>query len=224
MKEQIKILIADDFRLLIEDMSETINSHPDMKVVGTACSGTEIVKLANALEYDIILMDIEMENIVAGIMATETIRDMNSEAKIIFLTAHETNNIILSAMGAGAIDYIVKGSPDEEIIEHIRCAYKGNPILNVKIHEIIIQEYKRLQKSEQSLIFFINNIATLTNTERILIRMLLDNKKVAEIAKERSVEIVTIKTQINGLLKKFGCSRTKDIVKLIRNLNLSHLF
>ncbi len=224
MKEHIKIMIADDFQLLREDLSETINSQPDMEVVGAAASGAEIVKLASTVAYDIILMDVEMENIVAGIMATEAIRDINNEAKIIFLTAHETNDIILSAMGTGAIDYIVKGSPEEEILEHIRCAYKGSPIMNVKIHEIIIQEYKRLQKSEQSLIYFINNISTLTNTERILIRMLLDNKKVAEIAKERSVEIVTIKTQMNGLLKKFGCPRTKDIVNLIRTLNLSHLF
>lgn len=87
-----------------------------------------------------------------------------------------------------------------------------------------MQEYKRLQQSEQRLIYFINNISTLTITERILIRMLLDNKKVVEIAKERSVEIVTIKTQINGLLKKFGCSRSKDIINIIRNANLSHLF
>jgi len=224
MKKHIKVMIADDFQLLIEDMGDVINSQPDMEVVGTACSGTDIVKLAGEMDYDIILMDIEMENIIAGITATEAIRDMNREAKIIFLTAHETNDIILSAMGTGAIDYIVKGSPDEVILEHIRCAYKGNPIMSVKIHEIIMQEYKRLQQSEQSLIYFINNISTLTNTERILIRMLLDNKKVVEIAKERSVEIVTIKTQINGLLKKFGCSRSKDIVNIIRNLNLTHLF
>ncbi len=224
MAERIRIMIAEDFQILLEDMSEIINKQPDMEVVGMAQSGTEIIELAKHISYDFILMDIEMENLTAGITATEIIRDENPEAKIIFMTAHETKEMILSAMGTGAIDYIVKGCPEDEVLYHIRSAYRGNPLMNSKIQEIILQEYKRLQKSEKSLFYFINNISNLTNTERVLIRMLLDGKKIKEIAEERKVEIVTVKTQINGLLKKFGCSRSKEIVKLIRDLNLAHLF
>ena len=55
-------------------------------------------------------------------------------------------------------------------------------------------------------------------------KLLLQDKKVAEIAKLRCVEVVTVKTQIKGLLHKFGCSRTKEIVKMIRQMNLEHLF
>ena len=57
-----------------------------------------------------------------------------------------------------------------------------------------------------------------------LVKLLLQDKKVAEIARLRCVEVVTIKTQIKGLLGKFGCSRTKEIVKMIRQMNLEHLF
>ncbi len=224
MEKLIRIMIAEDFQILLEDMGEIINRQPDMKVVGMARSGSEIVELARNTSFDFILMDIEMENLTAGITATEMIRDEKPEAQIIFMTAHETKEMILSAMGTGAIDYIVKGCPEEEILFHIRSAYGGNPLMSGKIQEIILQEYKRLQKSEKSLFFFINNISNLTNTERILVRMLLDGKKVKEIAEERNVEIVTVKTQINGLLKKFGCSRSKEIVKLIKGLNLAHLF
>ena len=224
MADLIRIMIAEDFQILLEDMSEIIDKQPDMEVVGAARSGVEIIELARNTDYDFILMDIEMENLTAGITATETIRDENPGAQIIFMTAHETKEMILSAMGTGAIDYIVKGCPEEEVLFHIRSAHRGNPLMNSKIQEIILLEYKRLQKSEKSLFFFINNISNLTNTERILIRMLLDGKKVKEIADERKVEIVTVKTQINGLLKKFGCSRSKEIVKLIKDLNLTHLF
>lgn len=224
MAELIRIMIAEDFQILREDMCDVINSQPDMEVVGLAGSGGEIVELARTEDYDFILMDIEMENLTAGIIATEMIRDDNPDARIIFMTAHETKEMILSAMGTGAIDYIVKGCPEEEVLDHIRSAYRGKPLMNSKIQEILLQEYKRLQKSEKSLFYFINNISNLTNTERILIRMLLEDKKVKEIAQERNVEIVTVKTQINGLLKKFGCSRSKEIVKLIKDLNLVHLF
>lgn len=224
MAELIRIMIAEDFQILREDLCDVISNQPDMEVVGLAGTGGEIVELARTADYDFILMDIEMENLTAGITATEMIRDENPDARIIFMTAHETKEMILSAMGTGAIDYIVKGCPEEEVLDHIRSANRGKPLMNSKIQEILLQEYKRLQKSEKSLFYFINNISNLTNTERILIRMLLEDKKVKEIAQERNVEIVTVKTQINGLLKKFGCSRSKEIVKLIKDLNLVHLF
>ncbi len=224
MSEKKKILIADDFEILRDDLTELINDQRDMEVVGTAASGKEIVNLAKTTDYDLILMDIEMETMNAGIIATEMIRDQNPEAEVIFLTAHETKEMIVTAMGAGAQDYLVKGCEDEEILYHIRCALKGNPVMSNKIHETVMQEYARLQKSERSLLYFINNISKITSTEREMIRFLLQGYKVHEIAEARCVEVSTIKTQIKGLLRKFGCSRTKEIVQMIRDLNIEHLF
>ena len=114
--EKIRIMIADDFPLLLEDMCELIDSQGDMKVVGTANSGKRIVELAKETEFDIILMDIEMENLNAGITAAEQIREQLGNVNIIFLTVHDTNEMILTAMGAGAVDYIVKGCKEEEIL------------------------------------------------------------------------------------------------------------
>ncbi len=143
---------------------------------------------------------------------------------VIFLTVHDTDDIILTAMGAGAVDYIVKGCKEEEILTHIRSAYAGNPIMERKVHDVVMQEYVRLQKSEKSLLFFIHNISRLTAAERELIKKLLEGKAIKEIAKERCVETVTVKTQIKGLLRKFGCSRTKEVIKIIDDLNITHLF
>ena len=92
------------------------------------------------------------------------------------------------------------------------------------MHDVVMQEYVRLQKSEKSLLFFINNLSQLTATERALIKKLLEGKTVKEIAKERCVETVTVKTQIKGLLRKFGCNRTKEVIKIISDLNITHLF
>jgi len=205
-------------------MSELINRQPDMEVVGEASSGKEIISLAESVSYDIILMDIEMEVMNAGIIATQKIREENPEANIIFLTAHETREIIVTAMGAGASDYMVKGCEDQEILHHIRCAYEGQPVMQSNIHETIMQEFARLQKSERSLLFFINNISNLTPTEIEMIRLLLQGYKVNQIAGIRSVEASTIKTQVKGLLRKFGCSRTKEILQLIHDLKIEHLF
>lgn len=224
MTDKIRILIADDFPLLREDMAEIINKQPDMEVIGEAATGREIIELADKIEFDLILMDIEMEQMNAGILAAEEIRDKKPDANVIFLTAHETKDIIVTAMGAGALDYLVKGCAQEEILYHIRSAMEGHPVMQSRIHETVMQEYVRLQKSERSLLFFINNISKLTSTEREMIKLLLDGHKVNEIAEIRCVEKSTIKTQIKGLLRKFGCSRTKEIIQIIHDLKIEHLF
>ena len=96
--------------------------------------------------------------------------------------------------------------------------------MEARIQSILMQEYSRLRRSEQSLLFFINSVAQLTPAERELVHLLLQGYKVNEIAALRCVELVTVKTQIKSLLKKFNCSRTKEIVKLIRELEIEHLF
>lgn len=224
MDKKIRILIADDFELLREDLMELLNKQPDMEVVGTASSGKEIVELAKKEEFDLILMDIEMEQTNAGILAAEKIKQENLDGDIIFLTAHETKEMIVTAMGVGAVDYLVKGGPEEEVLKHIRAAYAGKPVMESKIHETVMQEYARLRKSEQSLLFFITNLSQLTTTERQMIKLLLQGYKTAEIAKIRCVENSTVKTQVKGLLRKFGCTRSKEIVQMIRDLNIEHLF
>lgn len=220
----IKVAIAEDFELIREDLKELIDSQEDMQVVWAVETGAQAVNLAEKETVDIILMDIEMETINAGILAAEKIRDKNSEQKIIFMTAHETNEMIITAMGTGAVDYLVKGEDSEEILSHIRNAFAGRATMNSRIQETIMREYSRLQRSERSLLFFIHNVSQLTAAERELVKLLLEGMKVKEIAQVRCVEIITVKTQIKSLLRKFGCSRTKEIVSMIRDLNLSHLF
>ena len=220
----IRLLIADDFVYLREDLTELINSQDDMEVVGEAESGSEIIELAEKSDYDIILMDIEMEQTNAGILAAEKIRDENPDAGIIFLTAHETKEMIVTAMGAGAVDYVVKGVGDEVLLMHIRNAYEGNPVMQSRVRDTVMQEYARLQRSERSLLFFINCISNLTGAERELVKLLLQGSKVSEIADIRRVENSTVKTQIKSLLRKFGCSRSKEVVSLIEELKIGHLF
>ena len=220
----IRILVAEDFDLIREDLCDTLEQQEDMTVVGSASTGADILALALECDFDLILMDIEMETTTAGIRATERILEQKPAAKILFLTAHETDNMILTSMGAGAVDYIVKGCDDAELFRHIRSAYAGQPLLDGKIQNLLLKEYSRLRTSERSLLFFISTVSQLTAAERELVRLLLEDRKIKEIAAIRCVEVVTVKTQIKSLLHKFGCTRTKEIVNTIRELNVTHLF
>ena len=220
----IRILVAEDFDLLREDLCGILNQQPDMTVAGSAGSGKEIEALARSTACDLILMDIEMETTTAGIRATERILEEKPSLKVLFLTAHETDDMILTSMGAGAVDYIVKGCDDAELLLHIRSAWEGRPMLDARIQSVLFKEYSRLRRSERSLLFFISTVSQLTAAERELVRLLLEDKKVKEIAALRCVEVVTVKTQIKSLLRKFGCTRTREIVSTIRELNVAHLF
>ena len=220
----IRVIVADDFDLLRQDMVDLINEQEDMEVVGDAASGTAVAELAKNTDCDIILMDIEMEHISAGVEAAEKIMDEKPDVQIRYLTAHDNDQTIITAMATGAVDYIVKGCPDEVVLQHIRAAAAGHPMLDAKVQNTVMQEFNRLRRSEQSLLFFINNVSQLTAAERELVKLLLQNKKVKEIAAIRCVEVVTVKTQIKGLLHKFGCSRTKEIVEMIRQMKIEQLF
>lgn len=220
----IRIIIADDFQLLREDLRDTLSAQPDMEVVGMAESGKQAEALAAEVPFDIFLMDIEMETMNAGIEAAENIIANDPEAKIIFLTAHETDEMVTTSMGVGAMDYVVKGGSEEELLSHIRAVYNGTPMLESRIHKIVMREYSRLRHSEQSLLYFIEKVSHLTPSERAIVRCLLDGCKVKEIAEARCVEVVTIKTQIKGMLRKFNCTRTKEVVDIIHELGVERLF
>ncbi len=220
----IRILVAEDIDILREALVEALNEEEDFLVVGHSATGVGILELAHAEPFDLILMDVEMETSRAGIDASAKILEDFPNAKIIFLTAYETETTILASMAVGPVDYVVKSETYDELFQHIRNAYQGKPVLSQEIQQVLLQEYSRLRDSEKSLLFFIHNVSNLTPAELDLIRWLLRGKTVREIAKERFVTHATVKSQITVLLRKFGCTRTKQIVKMIRDHNLESLF
>ena len=221
----IRVALAEDFELLRDDMIESITQYDDIEVIGAFSTGRDLVEFVkNGNIPDVILMDIAMETSDAGVLAAGQIHDMNKEINIIYLTAYENDSLILQSMEKGAVDYIIKDVSIEVIIGKIRDAYHNKSVLDPKINTRLMKEYSRLRTSERSLLFFIHNVGDLTKTEKILVRYLLDGMTNKEIASVRHVELVTIKTQIKHLLKKFGCSRKKEMVAMINSLGIDKLF
>ena len=222
--QQIKVLIADDYQVISDDIAEVLSSDTLFSVVAQASSGAEAVKLAKANKPDLVLMDIEMESANAGIKATERILEMFPECKVVYLTSHATDTIVITAMATGAVDYIVKGVGREVLLQHLHRVVEGKTQLDAEIQKVLISEYHRLRKSENSLMFFIKKLGDLTPAEKELVSFLLQGYKIREIANLRYVEIGTIKTQIHSLLRKFECRRTSEVVKTIEELGITELF
>lgn len=220
----IRIIVAEDSDVLREDLVIQLSAQADMEVVGQASTGARASELASELDVDIILLDIEMESIRAGIEAAALIHPQKPEVNIIYLTAHDNDDMILTAMATGAVDYFVKGDADEKLYEHIRMAYQGTPVMSEHTQRVILKEYSRLRRNENSLLYFVNTLSLLTPTERELVRYLLRGLAPRQISEIRVVGLDTVKTQIHSIRAKFGCGRTKEIVTQIRALGLEYLF
>ncbi|HBF37002.1 MAG TPA: DNA-binding response regulator [Firmicutes bacterium] len=224
MDNPIRIIIAEDLPILRQHFCELIENEPDFFLVGEASNGKDAVSLADNLGADVVLMDIEMEIKNDGIIAAKEIRSRHPEIRIVFLTIHEDDETVFEAFDAGAVDYILKTLPNNEIISGIRAAYRGNSAIRPEVASKIRQEFSRIRQNENQIIQVMNLVGQLTTSEREILRLLLQGLKISAIAKQRSVEETTIKSQINIILKKFNKKRTKEIIKLINELKIGYIF
>ena len=220
----VSVLIADDFDVIRNKIQRVLESSGKYKVIASVPSGAEAVKAYDQYSPDIVLMDIEMERQNSGIEAAEAILEEHEDARIVYLTSHDSDDIIVKAMATGAMDYIVKDGLDVDLISHLDAVIVGKVQLEAKVHSVVMQEYKRLRKNEEGMMYFVKNLSSLTPVEKELISLLLQGMKIREISNYRCVEIVTVKSQIRTLLQKVGCSRTKELCRIIERLNLSQLF
>ena len=121
----IRIIVAEDNDVLLEDLCQELNGQPDFQVVATTSSGVGAVEAALAMEFDVILLDIEMETIQAGIDAAAAIHPQKPEAKIIYLTAHDTDRMILKKLHARKI-FIAQRFTDHVGGFRISCSWVNN--------------------------------------------------------------------------------------------------
>lgn len=219
-----RLVIIDDLKPLLNELEYTIQSVDCLQVVAKGMSGKEAIEIAKETAFDLMLLDIEMEDATAGIKAAREIINENPLAQVAFLSAHDTKETILSAMSTGAIDYIVKGLSDESLIEQIHLILAGRPALDNRIQNLLLHEYKRLRNAEHQLLDVMNKIKKLTTAETEIIHLLLLGKSQRQIAETRHVELVTIKTQISSILRKFEEKKSKKVIKLIKDLDLQNLF
>ncbi|WP_168120302.1 response regulator transcription factor [Paenibacillus sp. HB172176] len=218
--DTIKILVADDMEAHRRRLERMIRMEPDFEWLGSLDNGASTVASAKQCHPDIILMDIEMESKFAGIEAAKAIHEQLPDTKIIVLTVHEDDNIVFAAFQTGIVDYMIKSASREEIIEGIRSAYTDDSPIRPMIAKKLRNELVRVKKTESKLMAALNIISTLTPSEIEILKLLSQSYGRKEIATMRSVEMETIKKQINGILKKFDKQRTKDVVKLVNELNI----
>lgn len=218
--KNIQILIADDMEAHRRRLERIIHSEPSFSLVGLATSGAEAVSFAIEKNPDIILMDIEMEDKMAGITAAAEINEKMPNAKIIMLTVHKDDNIIFAAFQTGIVDYVIKSASVQEITDAINAAVTDSSPIRPLIAGKIREEFARIKQMEGNFLSVFKIISTLSPAELEVLSLLCHGKTRKEIAENRSVELDTIKQQINSILRKFNKKRTKEIIQMMNDLEV----
>jgi DNA-binding NarL/FixJ family response regulator len=221
---KIGVLIADDAAEIAGYFAGIIRKEADMEVLALASSGAEAVEKARALNPHIVLMDIQMETKTAGIGAIKLIREYNPAIKAIILTIHSRDDLIFRAYAAGAMDYIVKTSPVEDILKSIRAAADNSLLLRPEIANKIMEESRRINEKQSKMREVLKVMMKISNTEFEIIRMAFDGYSYREIAERRFVEETTIRSEIYRILKKFNKKKMKDVIALLKEINFVDLF
>lgn len=221
---KIRVVIADDFSDILNYFKMILSREADMEVVGTAGSGEEAIQVSLSCKPDIVLMDVQMETELAGIEAVKRIKESLPKTKIIMLTIHEEDDILFKAYGVGAMDYIIKTSSIVEIITSVRNVFQNTLSLRPEIAGKILEEFSRMQNEQTSLIYTLNIVSKLTNSEFEVLRAINNGATYRQIAEDRVVEEVTIRTQAANVMKKFGKNNMKEIVRQLEQLKIFDIY
>ncbi|GAB4471775.1 MAG: response regulator transcription factor [Anaerolineales bacterium] len=204
---RIKVLLADDHTILRDGIRSLIEDEPDMEVVGEAEDGITVIKLAETLQPDVILMDIAMP-LLNGLEATRQIRKNNPRAKILILTMHENEEYIRQVLAAGAMGYILKDAAARELLGAIRAVNKGEVVLSPAITRLIVTDYLRwgdLTAQDTS--------DGLTDRERQILQLIAEgytNKQISEIL---TISVKTVQAHRLNLMKKLDLHDRGELIK-----------
>jgi len=205
--KKVRVLLADDHKVVRDGLRLLLESQRDMRVVGEAADGQEALEKARALKPDVVVMDLSMPRL-NGLQATERLRAEQPAVKVVALTVHEDASYLLQLCKAGAVGYVLKRSAGEDLIQAIRAVAGGA----VHFDPTVANQALRGRAGEP---FSKGGLPTGSLSERekqvlILIAWGYSNK---EVAADLCLSIKTVETYRVRIGEKLGLRSRTEIVK-----------
>lgn len=203
---RIRIILADDHKVLRDGLKVLINSEMDMAVVGEAETGEEAIELLLALHPEVIIMDLGMPG-VSGLEAIEQIREMNLNVKIIVLTMHVAREVLMQAIRAGCDGYVPKTSAHTNLLHAIREVVNGHSYLHPTATSLVMDELTRKQDRGRLL-------KMLSERELEVLKLTAFGFTGRDIADTLILSPKTVETYRQRAMAKLNLERRSDLVKL----------
>lgn len=203
----VRILLADDHKIIVEGLRSLLEKSPAFCVVGHAYDGMTAVRLAAELSPDLAIIDISMPGL-NGIEATRQILDANPRIKVIALSMHKDGHYIAAALKSGAMGYLLKESAFEELAAAIQTVMKGQSYLSTSISDIVIKDYIRHLEKQGTGVF-----SVLTPREREVLQLLSEGLSTKEIAARLKVSVKTVETYRNQIMEKLDIHSVAELTK-----------
>lgn len=212
-KGTIRLLICDDQDIVCEGLRAMLAPVPQIEVVGVAKNGVEAVDQTQKLQPDLVLMDLKMPR-MNGIQATRAIREKFPEIRVLVLTTYDADEWVINAIRNGAAGYLLKDTPQEELVKAILNTVKGwNPI-DPQVAGRLLDHVANQPSSalpDQKL------ISQLSEREREVLRLLANGLGNSEIAQTLFLSEGTIKNYVSVIFSKLGVTdRTQAAILAIR--------
>ena len=213
----IRILLADDHKIIRDGLQSLIDRESDMQVVGMADNGRETVRLARELTPDVIVMDISMPDL-NGIEATRQIKADRPDAKVVALSIHTDKRFVVRMLQAGASAYLMKDCAFDELVQAIHTVLAGKTYLSPEITTVVVQDIVQQTSDPDT-----SAIDVLSDREREVLQLLAEGKTTKQIASDLYVSVKTIESHRLNIMKKLGIHSLADLIKLAIREGLTSL-
>jgi two-component system response regulator NreC len=217
--KKLRILLADDHKMVRDGLRLLIDGQPDLRVVGEAANGREVLLKARELKPDVVVMDLSMPEL-NGLQATERLKAESPEIKVVAMTANEDESYLRQLVKVGAAGYVLKRSAGDELVRAIGAVAKGGVYYEATLASQALAKQMTGGKSEAG-------AAELSDREKEVLAKLAWGYSNKEIAAQLNLSVKTVETYKVRIGDKLGLrSRTQMVQYALRLgwLNEDHPF
>ncbi|MBV7327626.1 response regulator transcription factor [Chloroflexi bacterium TSY] len=215
--QTIRILLADDQRLMLDGLRIQLEQAEDMNVVGLAEDGLAAIEAYEQYRPDVVLMDVRMPRL-NGVEATRRICDRWPSARVIILTTFDHDAYIFEGLRAGARGYLLKAMSRTELIEAVRTVAAGGSIMEPAVARKVMQEFARLAEPQRA--SEADLVEPLSEREMEVLQLLAQGHTNREISQVLHLAHGTVKNYVTMILNKLGARDRTEAALRARELGL----
>jgi len=202
----IRIILADDHKLVRQGMRSLLESHPGFEVIGEANDGEEALKLMETLSPDIAFMDVMMPNL-NGIEAAKIAHQRGLKTKLIFLSMHANSTYAVRALQSGALAYLLKDSDFTEILQAIQNVMEGRRYLSAAIADEVFETLLHVNVDK-------NEVQEILSTrEREILQLIAEGNTNIVIAEKLTLSVRTVESHRAHIMTKMRFNSQSDLVR-----------